>query len=455
MTALLTQVLYSFIALSVLLLLGTFLRARIPLLQKLFLPASVIGGTIGLLIGPNIWENGASIIPSGWVEIWSAIPGLLTTIIVSALPLSMLGSREHAANAAAKSAAKYFLMILATFFVQIIIGMFGAEFFSSQYGLYETFGYELMAGYNGGHNTAGVLGGYLLELGLPYWNDAQGVATTTATFGLVGGIVIGIIYLNVMVRLGKSSVLTDPSNIPKFMHRGIYGKDEQPRSGAETTHNATIDSHTFHLAILLLCGGVSYMIMNAVKKYSVPVLKEIPAAAVCIFVMSLFALILKRVDLTYLIDKKTVTQISSTCADYAITAALASMPVRVVFKYGVPILFICLLGYALTFLCLTVLCRKYFGSYRTESFMAMWGSCTGTYTTGITLLKIADPDYSTPVMCDYSLGFALTSPISYMIMPLVIQIVLKLGQRSGIFIMAAGLVSVLILLALLCRKPSE
>ena len=34
-------------------LVGQFLRAKIPVLQKLFLPASLIAGFLGLLLGPN------------------------------------------------------------------------------------------------------------------------------------------------------------------------------------------------------------------------------------------------------------------------------------------------------------------------------------------------------------------------------------------------------------------
>lgn len=50
----LTAILKSFGVFSILLLLGSFLRAKIPLFQKLYLPACVIGGFIGLIVGPNI-----------------------------------------------------------------------------------------------------------------------------------------------------------------------------------------------------------------------------------------------------------------------------------------------------------------------------------------------------------------------------------------------------------------
>lgn len=37
-----------------LLLIGTFLRAKVSLFQNLFLPACVIGGIIGLILGPRM-----------------------------------------------------------------------------------------------------------------------------------------------------------------------------------------------------------------------------------------------------------------------------------------------------------------------------------------------------------------------------------------------------------------
>lgn len=42
--------------LAALLLIGMLLRAKISWMQKLYLPASVIGGTIGLVIGPELLD---------------------------------------------------------------------------------------------------------------------------------------------------------------------------------------------------------------------------------------------------------------------------------------------------------------------------------------------------------------------------------------------------------------
>ena len=38
-----------------------------------------------------------------------------------------------------------------------------------------------------------------------------------------------------------------------------------------------------------------------------------------------------------------------------------------------------------------------------------WGANTGVTITGMMLLKICDPDYQTPALAEFSMGFALMS----------------------------------------------
>jgi ESS family glutamate:Na+ symporter len=40
------------------------------------------------------------------------------------------------------------------------------------------------------------------------------------------------------------------------------------------------------------------------------------------------------------------------------------------------------------------------------------------------LLKICDPDYKTPVLSDYSMGFSLTSVTSFILMPITVNMLL-------------------------------
>ena len=86
----LTQLLQALSLLSVLLLLGVFLRAKVKLFQKLYLPASVIGGFIGLLISPEILGRLSSIsISEEYIKTYSLLPGILSVPIFAAVPLGM------------------------------------------------------------------------------------------------------------------------------------------------------------------------------------------------------------------------------------------------------------------------------------------------------------------------------------------------------------------------------
>ena len=71
----------SFCGLCFLLVLGKLIRTAVPLLQRLYLPASVIGGVIGL-----IWIStvGRDFAPE-WHAQWNALPGFLINIVFAAL----------------------------------------------------------------------------------------------------------------------------------------------------------------------------------------------------------------------------------------------------------------------------------------------------------------------------------------------------------------------------------
>ena len=87
---LLTQLLQALSLLSVLLLIGTFLRAKVKLFQSLYLPASVIGGFIGMIISPEIFGRFSNYsISEEWIKTYSLLPGILSVPIFAAIPLGM------------------------------------------------------------------------------------------------------------------------------------------------------------------------------------------------------------------------------------------------------------------------------------------------------------------------------------------------------------------------------
>ncbi|MCL1991931.1 MAG: hypothetical protein FWG66_03170 [Spirochaetes bacterium] len=428
-TAMLTELFYCFIVLGVLLLIGTFLRAVIPAFQKVFLPASVIGGFIGLIFGPIVLDIVP--IPRTWINIWALLPGLLIVPVIASTPLGMKLGGSNSTGKASADASKTFSIMMFAGSIQIIIGLITLGIFPRimpNLEFYPTFGFELASGFAGGHGTAGVLGGFLQALGLPFWETAQGVTVTTATIGIIGGMVFGIAYINIAARRGKTALLKKPSDIPADLAKGIQlDMAKQASTGKETTYSSSVESQGFHLSVIFLACGVSYLLMNFVRANNIPVITQVPIWTYSILVMFGLNFLIHKLKLGVLICSKTKSKITGTLSDFAITAAIASLPLQAIITYIVPILFMCVAGFILTIMTLDMLGKYAFSDYHTERTMANFGAQSGVFLTGLMLLKICDPDYELPVINDYSMAFSFNSLTFFILMPIQINLMLHSG----------------------------
>ena len=224
MTTALLQNLISYMGLAACLLLaGMFLRAKVSVFRKLLLPASVIGGFVGLLLGPQVLGDRAILrFSADCVSTWSLIPGVLILPIFASVPLGDGMNEPPKPKGEFRRNLPKVLASLGCFgstaCVQSMVGFGVALFiakFMPQMGLYKNFGYELTAGFSGGHGTAGAIGGLLQQFGVPHWEVAQGMATTFATIGLVGGMIGGILLINYYCRKGETRMLDKPSELPE------------------------------------------------------------------------------------------------------------------------------------------------------------------------------------------------------------------------------------------------
>src|SRR5699024_2520106 len=285
LTGVLRVVFFTFIVISAFLLVGAFLRARFQLFQRLFLPASVIGGFIGLILGPIVLKDYAVLpFPEDWITIASLLPGLLIVPVVASVPLGMrFGSRKKTGRKKSSGTRNVFIMFFvlgSVLAAQNFYGVFVAGAFKSFFNfdeIYATFGTELAAGFAGGHGTAGVVGNLLQSMGQPFWNTAQGVTTTTATVGIVSGILIGIVFINIAARKGLTSFIKSGTSIPEDVRTGIQRDvSKQKAIGKETTNAASIDSLGFHLALILVVSGLAFVATYFFEKYDILILNLIP-----------------------------------------------------------------------------------------------------------------------------------------------------------------------------------
>ncbi|MBQ2739863.1 MAG: hypothetical protein IJF36_06495, partial [Oscillibacter sp.] len=192
--------------LGMLLLVATILRLKVPFLKKYHIPAALIAGVIGLILGPYF----LNIIPKTITTVWSNMSGRLIVLVFAPMLMGksekLTGSTEFVKKSICSAswcylacAVQYALPILLT--VLILTPVFGVD---------PLFGATVEAGWAGGHGTAAGMAAVYEELG---WMDGQSLAVTSATFGLAFGIIGGVILINVGVRKGWAACLNKAAGI--------------------------------------------------------------------------------------------------------------------------------------------------------------------------------------------------------------------------------------------------
>jgi len=181
----------SFGCLCVLLGLGYWLRRKVGLLQRLFLPASVIAGLLGLILFQTCK------VPPAVFSGWNQLPGQLINIVFACL---FLGTALPAVSKVWKSASRQLAYGQIVAWGQYAVGcalvllLLGPVF-----GMPDLFAGIMPVGFEGGHGTAGGMGPIFDQLG---HSELKDFALAAATGGILGAIIVGMGLVNWAVRKG-------------------------------------------------------------------------------------------------------------------------------------------------------------------------------------------------------------------------------------------------------------
>ena len=329
-----------------LLLVGKFLRVKIRLIQKLFIPPSLLAGLLGLIFGPN----GLGWLPlSGNISTYAAI---LIAVVFGALPLSSpsFKIKEVAHRVGPMWAFSQFGMV----FQWAVMGLFGLLVLRLIWPqLNPAFGVMLPTGFYGGHGTAAAIGSAFEGLG---WDEATSLGMTTATVGVIVAILGGLLFIKIATKKGQTSYLADFADLPDEYRSGLLPKEKREATAVGTTSPISIDSHIFHLAIVVLAAFGGYMLSKGVKM-AWPKL-ELPVFSCAFVVGMLIKMAFNKADAATYIDPKTTSSISSSATDLLVACGVASIKLSVVVKYAWPLIVLALVG-----ICVTIFTVFYFGRH--------------------------------------------------------------------------------------------
>lgn len=372
--------------LSVLLLLGMFIRKKVKFIQNLYLPVSLIGGFLGLLLGPQILGHytGVSLPLGKTIAQW---PGILVNVV---LGLSFFGT-ESSKNFGrlALSAVNQGGLVHQT---QVCVGL-GLTMVLMQFypDLPLAFGLTPVYGFHGGHGTANAAGAALMQAG---WADGLAVSNTMATAGLMSGIIIGMIIINLGVRRGYAQKVSKPQDVPQDIKEGIVPVVKRKSIGKGVTYNDALDPLALQLGFVGIILGMANILSRSLS-WVHPLLKQIPLFACAMICGAALSQILKKLGLADYIDRPTISRIAGVALDFLVCSAIATLSLKAFALYLVPMLIV-----IVTMIVVNVLVNFYFG-YKMfdvdwfERTMGSYGLESGVLATGLMLLRVVDPKFET------------------------------------------------------------
>ena len=362
------------------------MRAKVKLFQKIFLPASIIGGFLGLTFGPFILD----LIPSAVMGTWQQMPGILINLVFATLFLGVLipGVRTLWSQGGSQlcygmivGSGQYFVALLVT--VLLLTPLFNVP---------HAFGTILEIGFAGGHGTAAGMEEVFNQIGFP---AGSALAYMSATVGIIVAVVGGIIYINIAIRKGYCKGIDASKGIPEYKKSGLI-RDDADRHPISTATVATesIEPLAFHFAIVAVAVLIGWGMLYFVRQIH-PVLQGFPLFPLAMIGGMIVQIISKPLKVDKYYDKKTFDRILGISLDFLVVAAISSLKLDLFLANLWPFLILMVIGIAWIYFCLVYVAPRMLPINWFERGITEYGMQTGVTAIGLLLLRLVDPEYKT------------------------------------------------------------
>ena len=445
-----------FVILSTLLVAGKILRVQIPLFQRLYLPSSIVGGLLGLVLISAFGDR----LPDGIVDEMRSMPGFLINVIFATL---FLGGGAKKAKSFASFVLPQLTLAQIVVWGQYVVGLGLAGFLlAPAFGVPEAFGNLLEMGFEGGHGTVGGMSDAFRAHG---WEDGIALGYTIATIGMISGIAAGMGLVNWAYARGWVRTVRPFSKRSAIERRGIHPKDARPSAGRQTVLSDSVDSLAWHIAIVGLAVLIGFGILQSCKAAEIALLPNaktrlflgFPMFPLCMLGGVLLQSGAKLLKLDLLVDRDQMTRISGAALDYLAVSAVATIQLSVVAANWKPLLIMSVAGIAWTIFAVLWFSPRLFREAWFERGVAEFGQATGVTATGLLLLRTVDPDNKTIAAASFAGKQLLHEPAMNLWVALAMVLVFTVGWLPVLLISAAMLLlwSGIAFFIIRRRKPGE
>lgn len=391
-----------------LILLGVVLRAKVPAFQWLMLPAPVIAGFLGFLLGPNVL--GAFAESRGWA--WTSLPfsdyvGSYTTMLIAVVFSCMALSQDlgfKSLTPSLRGFAGYGVLMSAG---QVVVGMILVFILLKPvFDAPMSMGLILFAAWSGGFGTSAAMGDVFAANGQP---EVTSIAFTAATVGMLSGIIGGVILARIGASKGYATAYDASKPLPQSLRSGILSDEERHSQGEHTLSGSSVETMTFHIGLIGAVMAIGWWIQTTSAGYLNAF--ALPLFTTAFLVGLVVRWILRTTGGVKVVDKGTTKSISGMASDILIVCGMVSIEPAFVSDHLLSLVCIFILGIVFCLFLGLVVAPRYLGQGWFEKQIFTWGWATGSVATGIALLRIVDPEFESGTVEDFGYAYMPLIPV--------------------------------------------
>ena len=338
-------------AVSVALLIGALLRAKVPFLQRFLIPSSIIGGFF-LLFFYNFAAPQLGLDSTVLDQLMYHL--LNVSFIAMALrnpsddkPKDGSGRKAFFQNVAAifgQYGLQCFFGLLATLVMMVTV-------FPD---LFPAIGLTLPLGFELGPGQAYSMTAPWEPLG---FEGGTSVGLAMAAAGFIVGSIGGVILINIGIRKGWLDKKHAEALRTRSLFSGFLPKGGSREGSRLTSEGESIDTLSYHVALIMASYLLSWAMLTVVEKLLLligPAGAEIASTLWGInFIFSMFAAAIVRkimvaAGISYTIDNGTMNRINGLSVDLTVACCLGAISLTALASYFVPVLVLIVVGIIIT-----------------------------------------------------------------------------------------------------------
>jgi ESS family glutamate:Na+ symporter len=275
------------------------------------------------------------------------------------------------------------------------------------FGTPEGFGLLLFGGWAGGFGSAAAIGSVFDQAG---WQEASSLAFTSATVGLLAGVIGGIVWANWGARRGHARAVGRFADLPEALRSGLV-RDPAQRVpiGSGTTSASSIEPLGLQLCLVVAVAAAAYGLAELAK--SIYPDFPLPVFALAFVVGLVVRTALRRTPAWSYTDPRTMKSLSGVATDVLIVCGIASIVPSFVADYWVPLTILFAFGLVFCLVMFRWVAPALMHGAWFEKAIFTWGWATGAVATSIALLRMVDPDLESRTLEEFGLAYLPVAPL--------------------------------------------